>query len=56
MKMIINLGVASRCEYHTDFGSSKAGPVEWSDLVGIKSDVVEWCTVTVTPGSPDFDP
>lgn len=54
--MAINIGVASRCKYHTNFGSLKAGTVDWSDLVGIKSDVVEWCTVTVTPGSLGFDP
>ena len=50
------MGVASRCELHTGFVSSKVGSIVWWDSLGVKSNVVEQCTVTARSGCLDLDP
>ena len=52
----INMGAARRSKYHSGFGSSTVAPVVSSYSRCAKYDVVERCTVTVTPGCLDLKP
>lgn len=55
-EMTINLGSERRCKYHTGFGSSTVSPVVWPYSGCATSDVVERCTVIVTPSCLDLNP